>query len=110
MRRVFLLSPADSSGVRAKLLLREQARSELAGRVRESGAPLGEIFSFMSSLYFRGKLAYARPFAGESEIQTPIIQIITASRGLVAPEISIGRDALNEMAKVAIDASNPMYR
>ena len=27
------------------------------------GAPMGDVFSFMSGLYFRGKLAYARAFA-----------------------------------------------
>src|SRR5690348_9480336 len=62
-RRIFLLSPADSSGARARLVLREGARFELAMRLRDSGAPLGEIFCFMSGLYFRGNLAYARAFA-----------------------------------------------
>ena len=27
------------------------------------GAPVGEVFSFLSGLYFRGKLAYAEAFA-----------------------------------------------
>jgi hypothetical protein len=31
--------------------------------VRDGGAPIGEVFSFLSSLYFRGKLAYAQRFA-----------------------------------------------
>src|SRR2546426_921239 len=39
------------------------ADSEIARRLRQDGVPLGELFSFMSGLYFRGKLAYARAFA-----------------------------------------------
>jgi predicted kinase len=61
---VFLLSPASTSGRRSALLLREGAASHLAQRIRsDPGAPLGEVFSFLSSLYFRGKLTYARAFA-----------------------------------------------
>ena len=64
MRRVYLLSPAHSGGKRAGLLMRGGANFELARRLRSAdGAPLGEIFAFMSGLYFRGKLAYANAFA-----------------------------------------------
>src|SRR5258708_9883972 len=62
-KRVFLLSPANAGGKRAQLLLREAATFELAERFRERGLPLGEAFSFISGLYFRGKLAYASAFA-----------------------------------------------
>src|SRR5260370_40430051 len=58
-KRVFLLSPANAGGKRAQLLLREAATFELAERLRERGLPLGEAFSFISALYFRGKRAYA---------------------------------------------------
>ena len=62
--RIFLLSPADCGGTRARMVLRPGATFDLARRVQaRGGAPLGEIFSFMSGLYFRGKLAYARAFA-----------------------------------------------
>jgi hypothetical protein len=108
--RVFLLSPADSSGVRARLLLREEAGFELATRVRESGAPLGEIFSFISGLYFRGKLTYARVFSEPCGTLHSAIHIITSSQGLLTPETVLGRSALSEMAAVPIEASNPAYR
>ena len=56
-RRIFLLSPASSSGKRAALLFNDQADFDIASRVRTGeGAPLGEVFSFLSGLYFRGKL------------------------------------------------------
>src|SRR4051812_35045532 len=61
--RVFLLSPARCDGKRAQVVLRDAASFPLARRLRtEAGAPLGEVFSFLSGLYFRGKLAYARRF------------------------------------------------
>ena len=65
-RPVFLLSPAHCGGKRAQLVLREQASFDLAVRLRKDGATLGEVFTFLSGLYFRGKLAYARAFAGRS--------------------------------------------
>jgi DNA polymerase (family 10) len=64
MSRVFLLSPAYCGGVRAGLVFDDRARFDLARQVRAApGAPLGEVFSFLSGLYFRGKLAYAEAFA-----------------------------------------------
>src|ERR1700737_3371310 len=62
-KRGFLLSPANASGKRAQLLLREAATFELAERLRNGALALGEAFSFISGLYFRGKLAYASAFA-----------------------------------------------
>ena len=56
---------------------------------RPSGAPLGDLFSFMSGLYFRGKLTYARRFARPPEPDNPIvgsgIHVITPNAGLRSP-------------------------
>lgn len=61
---VFLLSPAKTRGGRAAVLLSERAQFELARRLRTAeGVPIGEVFAFLSALYFRGKLTYARRFA-----------------------------------------------
>jgi hypothetical protein len=110
-RRIFLLSPADSSGARARLLMREEARFELATRLRDSGAPLGEIFSFMSGLYFRGKLAYARAFADKTVAGSlSSVLIITTSRGLLPPETCLRIADLEDMASVPIAASEQRYR
>ena len=56
--RVFLLSPATCGGERAQLLLlaARAAFPSRASSARADGAPLGEVFSFLSGLYFRGKL------------------------------------------------------
>jgi hypothetical protein len=84
-QRIFLLSPANASGIRAQLILREQARFELAVRLRREGSPLGEVFSFISGLYFRGKLAYSRAFVAAPPAVGGAF-VITSSRGLVSPE------------------------
>src|SRR5215467_1532694 len=49
--RIFLLSPANASGARARLLLNATCATELGLRLRGEGVRLGELFSFMSSLY-----------------------------------------------------------
>ena len=62
--QVFLLSPANCSGRRGQIVMSGRATFELAAQLRGSdGAPIGDVFSFLSGLYFRGKLAYARAFA-----------------------------------------------
>src|SRR5207253_8676503 len=80
--RIFLLSPANVAGIRAGLVMDEQRDSEMARRLREDGVPLGELFSFMSGLYFRGKLAYARAFAAAPPDVAGAF-VITARGGLV---------------------------
>ena len=107
MRRLFLLSPASTAGKRAKILLSPRASFPLALRVRAAeGAALGEVFSFLSGLYFRGKLAYARQFAQPDTA----IRIITCDRGLVAPELPVTLEDLRTMARGAIDVENAPYR
>jgi hypothetical protein len=46
----------------ARFVMREDADFEMSVRLRQRGVSLGELFSFISGLYFRGKLAYARTF------------------------------------------------
>ncbi len=106
--RVFLLSPASCAGKRARLLLRGDAAFELALRVRREGAPLGEVFSFLSALYFRGKLAYAQRFA-TPPADCPGVLVITANRGLVAPETALTIGDLRAFARVPIDAGEARY-
>ncbi|MGH9572557.1 MAG: hypothetical protein ACRD40_03365 [Candidatus Acidiferrales bacterium] len=108
-KRIFLLSPANLAGRRAEILLREAAKFDLATRVRVNGAPIGELFSFISGLYFRGKLAYATAFSEKPKARHSIF-IITATRGLVAPHVIIDVGVLVEMAGVPINCSDPRYR
>ena len=108
-RRIFLLSPANAAGVRAKMILREAAMFPLAVRLREEGLPLGEIFSFISGLYFRGKLAYSRVHASPPD-GVPGIVVITASGGLVSPDRLFRLPDLMEITSGDIAAGAPTYR
>lgn len=105
-RRVYLLSPASTSGRRAEILLSPRADFELARRLRSpGGAPLGEVMVFLSGLYFRGKLAYARRFAPDPDA----VRVITAGAGLLAPETAVTPAHLRAFARCGIDAANPRY-
>jgi hypothetical protein len=109
-RTIFLLSPANLSGRRANLLLSPKAKCALAIRLRATGATLGEVFSFISGLYFRGKLAYASAFARNATTGRNSVFVITAGRGLLSPETWIEPNHLHEMASVAIDLADSNYR
>jgi len=43
MSRVFILSPANCNGLRARWVLKKSSRSELAMRLRSAGVSLGEV-------------------------------------------------------------------
>jgi hypothetical protein len=103
---VFLLSPANCGGIRARLLLNPAARFDLARRLHgEEGATLGEVFSFMSGLYFRGKLAYARAFADPARIL-----VVTPSEGLQRADRLVDVACLLQYASVDIHHADPRYR
>ena len=81
----------------------------LAGRLGDSGAPLGEVFTFMSGLYFRGKLLYAEAF-GAPPPGWPRALVIAPGRGLVPAELLIRTPDLQAMAGVPVDHENPGFR
>jgi hypothetical protein len=108
VKRIFFLSPAHSGGKRAALLTRPEANFELARQVQIGAASLGDVFAFCSGLYFRGKLAYARHFAGTSEGVSGV-QIITPSRGLVPAETMIGSHDLFEFSRIPVDAKETRF-
>jgi hypothetical protein len=106
---IFLLSPANGAGRRAKMLLNPDAAFDLAQRLRASGIALGESFSFMSSLYFRGKLSYAATFSRPVAV-VPNTLIITSSRGLLRPETIVTLPELSAISCERIVDHNPQYR
>jgi hypothetical protein len=108
MSRVFLLSPAHSAGRRAAMLTRPAASFELARQVQIGAATLGDVFTFCSGLYFRGKLTYARRFS-DPPTGTPGVQIITPSRGLVVPDSFVGAEDLSEFAEIPVDSAEPRF-
>ena len=112
MRRVFLLSPASLNGVRAKQLMSPRAQFEAARLFRsEEGVPIGMAFAFMSALYFRGKIAYARHFATPSaEPGTSGVYVVAPGFGLVEPHWTIDQERMKTMRKVPVDARKRSYR
>jgi hypothetical protein len=107
--RIFLLSPARFDGERAKLILNPRAEFPLARARREpGGVELGEVFSFLSGLYFRGKLAYARAFARAPEAHAGTL-VITTERGLVTPATRITSADLCAFADVDIGGGDERY-
>jgi hypothetical protein len=109
-QRVFLLSPAYAGGERARIIMSERAQFDLARRLRSKrGATIAEVFTFLSGLYFRGKIAYASVFA-QSFAGSSGVFVITPTRGLVDAGMRMTIDDLREFAEIKIDENDPRYR
>jgi len=113
--RIFLLSPANCGGRRAKQVLSPRANFALAHELRSPrGARLGELFTFVSGLYFRGKLTYARQFAVPPDRANPLVgsgvHIITPNAGLRPPDTRVTRKALRAFAGGDVHPDNAGYR
>jgi len=106
--RIFLLSPANVSGIKGQRLLNSTRDSDLALRLRNSGATLGEVYRFISSLYFRGKLDYAQRFQNPPR-GIAGVHIITGA-GLMLPETVITLSDLLRISATSIDEKNSDYR
>ena len=106
--RVFLLSPARLDGARAKLLFEPRSLFPVAAGLRQrEGVPIGQVFRFVSGLYFRGKLAYGERFARPPRPAAWIgsgALVITQSRGLVPAETRVCLEHLEEFARVDVSA------
>lgn len=89
------------------------ASFDLALRLRAGGATLGEVFSFLSGLYFRGKLAYARAFAQPPDPAAPLsgggALVITTNSGLRSPDTPVSLRALQAFAKGSISVASAAY-
>ncbi len=124
MTRIFLLSPATCSGPRARMLISPRTQFDLAVRLRSpEGAPLADVFAFLSGLYFRGKIAYAQTFARPPRrLRRDYISangtrsnfggvfVITPSRGLQLADYPLTAGVLDEFGRVQINTANDAYR
>ena len=109
--RIFLLSPARLDGKRTHLLFHPVTMFPVARALHSpAGATIGEIFTFLSGLYFRGKLAYAEAFARPPAGLESGVFVITANRGLLIPSVRITLDELADLAKTDIGASAEEFR
>ena len=90
------------------MVLRPEAEFEVARKLRGKGVPLGELFTFLSGLYFRGKLSYASVFADPPESCSGI-WVITPCRGLLTPEALITAADLCDFGTTSIAEDAPAY-
>lgn len=109
MRSVFLLSPASCRGRRAGLLLKPDSTLPIARELQSGTLTLGRAFAFLSSLYFRGKLAYAETFGGP-DAGGGMTFVITPTRGLQPPAEPVTPEVLREFAAGDIGVDDVPYR
>jgi hypothetical protein len=103
---VFLLSPANMNGLRAKQLMSPRANFEAAQMYRTpEGVPIALAFAFMSALYFRGKIAYALHFGGVEGTW-----VIAPGFGLVPPDWRITQERMKVLQRTPVDIRNRTYR
>ncbi|HEV8657963.1 MAG TPA: hypothetical protein VGS96_04980 [Thermoanaerobaculia bacterium] len=104
--KVFLLSPANVSGLRAKQLTSPRSEFEAAQMYRtKEGVPIALAFAFMSALYFRGKITYALHFGGAYNTY-----VIAPGFGLVPPQWPITPERMKVLSKTEVDVRKRNYR
>ena len=96
------------------MVMSERARFDLAVRLRSGqGVALGEVFAFVSGLYFKGKLLYALEFARPPEVGNALVGsgalVITPTAGLRAVETPVTTEALRTFATVDISKNDARY-
>jgi hypothetical protein len=110
VKQIFLLSPARCGGKRGALLLNDRASFPLARSLRSpEGATLGEVMSFVSGLYFRGKLEYSRAFARPPD-QMEGVLVITPNRGLVPADERIRLADFRKFVTIDIHPKESRFR
>jgi len=113
--RIFLLSPASTEGLRAQQLTSPRARFGAAERYRSpEGVTIAEAFTFMSSLYFRGKIGYARHFSSPPPelalgTQDDGILVIAPGFGLVPPSWRITPEEMKKLRRTPVDLKSRAY-
>jgi hypothetical protein len=107
---VFIISPAHADGRRGQLLRRGRSNASVAHALASpAGAPLGDVFTFMSGLYFRGKRKYAETFA-DPPASTPGVLVIVPGHGLLDVNTPVSLADIQGIAVIPIDVREPRYR
>lgn len=109
--KIFLLSPASLTGERARQLLSPEAGFDTARRYRSrEGVPIEEAFTFLSSLYFRGKIAYAQHFAEPpADLPSSGVLVIAPGFGFVPEGWHLDAERMETLRRTPIDLKNPAY-
>lgn len=107
---IFLLSPANLTGVRAQQLRSPRSAFAAAAAYRSpGGVAVADAFTYMSALYFRGKAAYARKFAA-SDGQRPLAFVIAPGFGLVPLDWRLDAVRMRRMQRISVDPRKRSYR
>lgn len=69
---------------------------------------MAEVYTYISSLYFRGKVAYAERFA-KAPPNGPSALVIVPGLGLVPPEMAVDEGLLRSAAEIPVDAEEPRF-
>jgi hypothetical protein len=91
------------------MLLREGAAFDLAVRLRQGTATIGELYSFISGLYFRGKIAYVERFRAAPTGIPPALVIVPGA-GLVPPDTVVDIEQFRSVSEVPVHEDNRVYR
>lgn len=78
-----------------------RSKSVLSKQLRDGTAPLGDVFAWLSALYFRGKLLYANRF---TSVEHGVL-VMTPGAGLRPPTALISAADLRTMGKIDIESS-----
>ena len=91
------------------MLIRESADFDLARRLREGVSTIGEVYSFISGLYFRGKMTYAETFRAAPPGLPPSLVMVPGA-GLIPPETMISVEQLHAISEISVAEDNPQFR
>lgn len=91
------------------MLVRKEADFDLSRKLRDGQASIGEVYSFISGLYFRGKMAYAEQF-GAAPAGVPPSLVIVPGAGLVPPETLVTVEQLAAISEIPVDEENRSFR
>lgn len=107
---IFLLSPADVKATRAKQMMSPRANFSAAVAYRsDEGVAIEDAFTFMSQLYFRGKIAYAKRFANPPAGVGGGIYVIAPGFGLVHPSWRITIKTMKKLQRTPVDSKSRAY-
>lgn len=91
------------------MLLRPDADFAVAMRLRNGTATLGEIYSFISGLYFRGKVTYSAAFGSPPPGLEPAL-VITPGYGLLSPNTLLTAARLREIGSIPVEEKHSPFR
>jgi len=91
------------------MLVREGADFDLARKLRHGSTTIGEVYSFISGLYFRGKMVYTERFAAGPPGLPPALVIVPGA-GLVPPETVVTVEQLEAISEIPVAEENRAFR